>query len=583
MTTVERIAIVGSGASCIYVLKHLLDQLPTLRDFVNSVSIFERDPLPGMGMPYHPETTDFHHLCNISSREIPPSHESLCEWLGRQPQVWLSHWGLQAESIDEDALYPRLVLGVYFRKQFEHLCRQLREAGISVEVESNCEVTDIMHAEGQSLVTLVTDKKTRVEVERVFVCTGHSWPQSDVPSAGYYSSPWPIAKVLPKRGELFNFKIGLLGASLSAFDVVTSLAHRHGTFTEKDGQLRFQKARGAEEFTVCLHSKAGRLPQLQFEQTRPLRQVYRHASRDTLLALRRNDGFLRLEDYFDAVCRPTLAKAFRKDCRPDIAELLESGQGYTLDQFVEEMTREHEYDDAFEGMQRELLRAQQMGERPCHWKENLDDLMYALNFHVEMLSAEDHQKLSKVVMPFLLNVMAALPLPSAKILLALREARCIDIVEGAVSRVRHEHGSTSVDVLHNDSTLDQLHYRLFIDCSGQHSLEIENYPFPSLVDSGQVRKAFAKYAEPGAAKSDALDRDISSCEKAEDQSVYYTGGLDIDSNYRIVNAKGHANPRVYELSFPHTAGVRPYSYGLQACNETARLAICSLIENYRPR
>jgi hypothetical protein len=45
----------------------------------------------------------------------------------------------------------------------------------------------------------------------------------------------------------------------------------------------------------------------------------------------------------------------------------------------------------------------------------------------------------------------------------------------------------------------------------------------------------------------------------------------------VIGADGESNPRTYAMSFPHTTGKRSYSYGLQACNDTARIVIASLL------
>jgi FAD-NAD(P)-binding len=589
MKATERLGMIGSGASSIYLLKHFLGQMSELKKFIGSIHVFERDELPGIGMPYHPGTTDVHNLCNISSREIPRMVEPLFDWLKGQPTERLDQWGILRESLSEGALYPRLALGAFFREQFERLCEEIRENGVDVTVTPGCEIVDVVQKSSGGKINLISRDKSEFEMDRVFVCTGHQWPEEDVPRAGYFSSPWPIAKLLPNPGEFFNFEVGLLGASLSAFDVVTSLAHRQGCFVEQEGKLKFIVAPGAEGFRIFLHTKEGRLPQLQFEQVRPLRKLYRHISREDLLSLLR-DGWLRLADYFNVVCRPLLHEAFCRDGRMDVAKLLgRNEQGCSLEDFVATMTREHEYDDAFEGMRRELAQEQRRGERPVHWKELLDDLMYTLNFHVEMLPAEDHQQLTRVVMPFLLNVMAAMPLPSARILLALREADCIDIVEGAVLDVRCGEGKTFVtvereaghDPTQGDGVQEDLvkaHcYSLFVDCSGQSPIELETFPFPSLVENGQVRRAWAGYANPAhRQKKEQTDSKIG---EFEGRPVYYVGGIEIDPTYRVVSAGGQANDRLYDLSFPHTAGVRPYSYGLQACEATAALAVASLVKN----
>ena len=88
--------------------------------------------------------------------------------------------------------------------------------------------------------------------------------------------------------------IGTLGASLSAFDVVSSLSHRHGKFTHRGGKLSYEPYPGADRFKISLHSAKGWLPHLQYEQEEAFREIYRHIDRDTMLALNNKSGFLSL-------------------------------------------------------------------------------------------------------------------------------------------------------------------------------------------------------------------------------------------------------------------------------------------------
>lgn len=41
----------------------------------------------------------------------------------------------------------------------------------------------------------------------------------------------------------------------------------------------------------------------------------------------------------------------------------------------------------------------------------------------------------------------------------------------------------------------------------------------------------------------------------------------------MINTAGIANPRLFDVAFPHATGIRPYSYGLQACELTARMLV----------
>ena len=54
------------------------------------------------------------------------------------------------------------------------------------------------------------------------------------------------------------------------------------------------------------------------------------------------------------------------------------------------------------------------------------------------------------------------------------------------------------------------------------------------------------------------------------------GGIAIDGCYRIIGNDGRSNPRIFDIAFPHATGVRPYSYGLQACNATAGIVVDAL-------
>ena len=39
--------------------------------------------------------------------------------------------------------------------------------------------------------------------------------------------------------------------------------------------------------------------------------------------------------------------------------------------------------------------------------------------------------------------------------------------------------------------------------------------------------------------------------------------------------------RIYDIAAPHTSGLRPYSYGLQACNHTAAIVVQAWVEEIK--
>ncbi|TWU15824.1 FAD/NAD(P)-binding protein [Allorhodopirellula heiligendammensis] len=578
MLDLKRVAIVGSGPTALYLLKHIANSASDFCKQITSIDVFEQDSRLGMGMPYSPRTTDHHNMCNISSKELPALETPFAAWLRSQDQATLREFGLSRDDINEDDTYSRLAMGQYFAAQFRAIVARLESAGIKMVEHAECRVVDIQVDPLQETYTVIADPNLEAEFDTIVIASGHQFDARDEPASGYYTSPWPIQKLLPADGQKLAFKIGTLGASLSAFDVISSLAHRHGTFQARAGgggkMIDYIPDDGCEALQFVMHSAEGWLPHLQYEQEEPFRELYRHVSQEDLESLRDESGFLRLDTYFHEVCRPALIEAFQRDGRDDMASQL-SQPDFGIEQFAEQMTSEHEYEDAFDGMRLELPAARRSVQEdfPIHWKEVFDDLMYALNFHADWMPAEDHIRFQSCVMPFLLNVIAAMPLRAARMLLALRTAGMLQLVPGYAKVVSLEDGLTTVQV-EGDGGNSTHQYRMFVDCTGQGSLQIEQFPFPSLVESGTVRPARAPFAD-SSSPGKLPEHENSRVSVDDGRPHYQTGGIDVDNCYRLINVDGLANSHAYDVAFPHTTGVRPYSYGLQACELTARLVVSS--------
>ncbi|MEO5714916.1 MAG: FAD/NAD(P)-binding protein [Luteolibacter sp.] len=578
----QRLAVIGSGPSAIYLLKHLLDEVEVMVRHISSIDIFEKSGLTGMGMPYNPRMTDRHHMSNISSEELPELPVTFGDWLRAQEPAFLRELGVEDVEISDSEVYSRLALGRYLQAQYQAILAGLTEAGIAIQEFRRCEIVDIRCVSPEGEVMLETAEGERHSCDRVVVATGHSWINDDQTANGYYASPWPISKLMPREGEYHNFAIGTLGASLSAFDVISSLAHRHGEFSEEAGILNFRPFPGTGNFKMIMHSADGLLPHLQFDQVEPMREIYRHVDRDGLLALVGGDGFLRLDTYFDRVCRPALCKAFAKDGMAEMVGILGDRQFGFLE-FVEKMTEKHDYPNAFEGMRYEMVEARKsvLAHRPIHWKEVIDDLMYTLNFHAELMPAEDHLTLRSCVMPFLMNLVAAMPLESAHILLALYDAGKLDLVAGKVEvgKTTGDEGRTTIKV-ENGEDWEKHTYRMFVDCSGQKPLDLDDYPFQELVDSGHVRRARARFSDPENARESIPQGKENLLFRDGPFLCYPTGGVDVDAAYRLIDVGGMPDPRLCDIAFPHTSGVRPYSYGLQACSDTSAILVRALVEEF---
>lgn len=573
------LAVIGSGPTALYLFQHIWNHIDVLKDELDRITIFEKQEIVGMGMPYNPKTTDIYNLSNISSEEIPMLQESFGDWLRKQSKESLQKLNINALPIDDTEVYSRIALGHYFHEQFEQLITAIQSTGIQVFKHGECEVLDISQEIETELI--ITDCHNKLHTfSSVVIATGHEWKGEDKTEAGYHASPWPIHKLLPKSNEVYNFTIGTLGASLSAFDVVTSLSHRHGAFINVENKLQFIKHDDAPNFKIVLHSSKGWLPHLQYEQKEPIREIYRHFSRNQLLELIDDRGFMRMEDFFDNLCRPSLISAFRKDKLFDVVEKLED-DNFSFKDLVALMSEKHEYVNSFEGMRLELTYAKKCVNRkiPIYWMETLDDLMYSLNYHAELLPAEDHVFLHKEIMAFLMNVIAALPLQSAEILLALYDANTIELKAGLVTFQDNsfENNKTKITVESEDGSSEEMEYKLFVNCGGQKKMEIEDYPFQSLVEKEIVQNATAKFENSSIPETESAAYDPDTIINNSSGVSLKISGIDIDASYRTINKKGISNNFLYDISFTHTNGLRPYSYGLQACSATSLILVESWI------
>jgi len=574
--SLETLAIIGSGASVVYLLKHIQNNCTQISSIWQKITIFEKNSMVGMGMPYNPKTTDIYNLSNISSEEIPELKISFANWLKQEKSEVLKMWGIEKEEVSDKKVYSRLALGKYLSDQFKEIVSDIEQNGIKISICTNTHITDIEDISRNKNVKLTTNIGDTFVFNKVLIVTGHHSSEKDDLVNAYFKSPWPIFKILPKLKTYYNFTIGILGASLSAVDVVTSLAHRHGTFINEEGQLKFKLRKEANNFKIVMHDANGWLPHLQYEQKEPLRKIYRHTDRKSIFDLLDNEGYLRLETYFDIICRSVLKKAFLANNLSGLASFL-SDPNFKLGDFIEKMSERHHYDNAFIGMRNEMLSAKKHlhEDTPIYWKEALDDLMFTLNWHAELLPAEDHLYFHTKVLPFLMNVISALPLDSAKILLALYDVGVLDLVAGKITQITSENEETKVTVEQKDTTVS-LTYKMFVECAGDKIINIENYPFQTLVNQNVVRAARANYTNKKIS-SEALKSDAEIFKKKEG-FFRQLDGIDIDSSFRVINKKGKASNRIFDLTFTHLSGLRPYSYGLQACNATAAIFINTMIE-----
>ena len=237
MTT---IAIVGTGPTGVYAFK----ALATVRSPETvTIWLFEKGADAGVGMPYSDDTASAVMLANIASIEIPPVTRSYLDWLRAQTQALLRSHGIDPQDMDDRDFTPRLMLGRYYRDEFNALIHQAEALGHKVELRERTEVTDICPGPDGRLRLLTDQGEVEAAFDKVVVATGHAFPEEDE-NRRYFPSPWSglVDTVIPAC------RVGILGTSLSAIDAAMAVATQHGRFVQRRGEkLRFDPDERDEE------------------------------------------------------------------------------------------------------------------------------------------------------------------------------------------------------------------------------------------------------------------------------------------------------------------------------------------------
>ena len=253
------IALVGTGPTGVYAFK----ALATVRSAeAVTIWLFEKGADAGVGMPYSDETASAVMLANIASIEIPPVTRSYLDWLRAQTHALLRSHGIDPHDIDDRDFTPRLMLGRYYRDEFNELVHQAEALGHKVELRERTEVTDIRpRADGR--LQIVTDRgEVEDAFDKVILATGHVFPDDDE-TRRYFPSPW--SGLLD--AHIPACRVGILGTSLSAIDATMAIATQHGRFVQGRGEaLRFEPSDpdANPALSITMMSRAGLLPEADF-------------------------------------------------------------------------------------------------------------------------------------------------------------------------------------------------------------------------------------------------------------------------------------------------------------------------------
>ncbi len=468
-----RIAIVGAGPTAIYSLQALVNSASARC----AVTLFEEQPVAGQGTPYRPGWNDPAMLSNIASVEIPPLEETLLGWLQRQTTARLAELGLTADEIDERAFYPRVVLGSFFREQFDSLVARARSEGHDVHIRTRCRVLDAVQ-EGEG-VTLCTRSARRAEAKEPFdylvIATGHQWPENPEARPGYFLSPWP-ASALAAIGPC---RIGIRGSSLTAIDAAVALATSHGEFVERGTRLEYVPAPNTSEFHVTMMSRKGLLPEADFYHPVPYEPLA-YCTPDAMAHLIAGPAQGLLDRVFALFKQELTAAdpAYAKE--RSLADL-------DVETFCESYFDRRQDVDPFVWAEANLRRAEAdyAEQRTVAWRYAILRMHEVIDVVVPHLDDEDFERFTRCFKPVFVDDYATVPHESIKRLLALHAAGKLALLALSERYRLDSHRSEGGACVHVRG--ERLHFPVFIEAMGQRSLPAADFPFPSLVTQGIIR------------------------------------------------------------------------------------------------
>ena len=550
-----------------FVLKRLLEAAPaSLR-----VEIFEAGGRLGQGMPYSEEGATREHITNVSANELPDLPSPLHHWVRSLPQSVLDEYGIQRASFDEEKVLPRLLFGRYLHETFAALIARAREAALPVEVHYHCRVVDLCDLPEKAALEVVTEHGERLEFDQVVICTGHRWPhEDDDPSSGYFSSPYPPAKIARRM----NHPVALRGSSLTAVDAIRTLARHNGSFGRSpSGELGFERDPESPDFAVIMHSRNGLLPCVRFHLEDPQVVGVDLLGKDDYRAIRReNDGFVPLDAVFES--------DFKAQIRERDPVLYERIQEMTLEQFVEAAMRSRERQEPFALFRAEYQEGRRSValDRPIPWKEAISILSFSMNYPAKYFSAEDMLRLKQTLAPLIAVVIAFLPHGACEELLALHDAGALDLVEvGAESRVERQEGGGIVYYYGDDASPAARPFATFVDCVGQPALAWDELPFPTLLSQGVFSQATVRFRDSRQGEIHAKGQPDDVRREPDGGLRLLLPGVAIDDAFRPLDSQGRPHSRVQLMAVPYMGGHNPDYSGVDFCEEASQRIVAAML------
>jgi len=431
-----------------------------------SISIYEKEKEAGVGMPYNDDENSRMMLANIASREIPPIKSTYLDWLLEQDEKLLSRYRVNKACLHDRQFLPRILLGEYFRAQFLALVVTAHKKGFGVKVHESCAVTE-MEATSDGVKLWSEGKLVSKLFDLVVIATGHTWPENEETTRGYF--PSPCSGLLDAR--IPACKVGIMGTSLSAIDASMAVVAQHGNFLEeKDEDLRFDIDQSSEGLAITLMSRSGILPEADFYCPIPYEPL-RIATEQSFKGEIETGASGLLDRIFSLVALEI------EEADPAWSERVSLSK-LDADNFANAYFADRQNHDAFRWAEYSVKEFER-NKREKHtvpWRYAILRLHEVVQEVVPYLDEEDRERFNSGLCKVFVDNYAAIPSESIRRLLALRKAGLIELVE-----LGHDY---DIDVTDDHTVVatgpDRQTFDVFIDARGQKPLTFKDLPFPSL-------------------------------------------------------------------------------------------------------
>lgn len=357
-----------------------------------------------------------------------------------------------------------------------------------------------------------------------------------------------------------NYAVGIKGASLTAIDALKTIARFNGHFVENaSGKLTYKRNGDAAGFKLVLHSRNGLLPALRFHlEDSHLGKAGLMSKKEMIQLKMGNDGFISLDIIFE--------KDFKEMFLEKDPAFYSQVKDMNLETFVEMMMEIRAQIEPFALLKQEYAEAEQSikNHQSILWKEKLAVLSFAMNYPAKYFSAEDMQRLQKVLMPLISIVIAFIPQGSCRELMALHDAGVLSIIcVGEDSEVvAIPAGGANYHYKNEDGEAISEHFDTFVNCVGQPHLSFQDFPFQGLVKEGTISPARLKFHSPFIGKEEMENGNELVEKDGNGRYFLHVPGITINDSFQAIDQDGLASERIYIMAVPYIGGYNPDYSGI---------------------